>query len=343
MGTGPPLSQAGVQADRRLRPAIWLAKLGLAGLLLWLIHRLGYIRWAPIAGLLQKPWLLSGLVILEWTSIPLCAARWFWLMRAQRLQVSFGDAFRTLYVSNFVGLFLPGMIGGDAARIAFGIPLTPKAKTALVISIMIDRLMGLFGLLVLGLVATLVLLAGQGASPGNARILWGSLGLMVAAITTGIASWRFSAAMARSMGRVPLKAGSLVSRLLAGVISALEGYRHQGRLLAGVAVFSVLVHAKDIVVLVLVGEAMGLDTPEMAAFAWAGTVVLFLNFVPLTPQGLGFGEAAFAQLGSLLQPSRSMAGGSIVLAKRGVTLISLLPATLIWLAGGFPRNRRSGK
>ena len=65
----------------------------------------------------------------------------------------------------------------------------------------------------------------------------------------------------------------------------------------------------------------------------SGIVALFINFIPVTPQGIGFGEVAFSQvIAWLTNSSDTTAYGSIVLTKRVLTALTLLPAVLLMSA-----------
>jgi uncharacterized membrane protein YbhN (UPF0104 family) len=70
---------------------------------------------------------------------------------------------------------------------------------------------------------------------------------------------------------------------------------HPRWLLLGLAL-SILVHGKNLVILVFLAKSMSIGDLGVWEFAIAGSVSFLVNFLPLTPGGIGIGESAFAQL-----------------------------------------------
>jgi uncharacterized protein (TIRG00374 family) len=74
--------------------------------------------------------------------------RWHMLVRAQDLPFSLRDAFRLGLVGYFFNTFLPGSVGGDLIKAAF-IAHEQQRRTVAVSTVMIDRAVGLWGLIAL--------------------------------------------------------------------------------------------------------------------------------------------------------------------------------------------------
>jgi glycosyltransferase 2 family protein len=100
------------------------------------------IRW-PLYGLAG---LLTGL------SVSLTFVRWYMLVRAQDLPFTLKDAFRLGLVGYFFNTFLPGAVGGDLIKAAF-IAREQDKRTVAVSTVLIDRGVGLWGLIALAAVA----------------------------------------------------------------------------------------------------------------------------------------------------------------------------------------------
>jgi len=73
-------------------------------------------------------------------------ARWFILVRAQKIPISFSRALQLVMSGLFVSNFLPSMVGGDVIRIA-GILQDSDNRVAGAASVVVDRLVGVFGML----------------------------------------------------------------------------------------------------------------------------------------------------------------------------------------------------
>ena len=129
-----------------------------AGFVLWLLYRLQLLSFAPLVALLNSPWLVATAALLVWLSHPLVALRWQLLLRTQQIDLAYFDVFKLNYAAAFLGIYLPGLVGGDIARVALGFSLSRIQVSALALSVAADRMTGLLGLLIVGTVASSVYL-----------------------------------------------------------------------------------------------------------------------------------------------------------------------------------------
>jgi hypothetical protein len=133
-----------------------LAKYGIAVALLVLVISLNWDGkdGAPgIKDLLRRtPDLAAfGLVAALWGGVlAVQYVRWYGLVRALDLPFSVRNAVRLGLVGTFYNTFLPGAIGGDFVKAYFIAKGHPVRKAAAVATVVADRLLGLFGLLVFG-------------------------------------------------------------------------------------------------------------------------------------------------------------------------------------------------
>ncbi len=86
-----------------------------------------------------------------YVGIILCQyVRWWMLVQALGLPFRLRDAFRLGMVGTFYNTFLPGSIGGDFVKAYFIAKDSPQRKAAAVATVVADRMLGLFGLLLYG-------------------------------------------------------------------------------------------------------------------------------------------------------------------------------------------------
>jgi hypothetical protein len=163
------------------------------------------------------------------------------------------------------------------------------------------------------------LIAGEAVIAG---LLWAAAGISGGMIVF------FAMALWQRVGESPLLAW-LFRRMPLGelgrrIFDTIHRYRHNvGTLLAAVGI-SFLAHSLAVGAMMLVAVGMN---PE--GFAWAMALVMPLGFlantIPLTPGGLGVGEAAFEQLFGLV---RLDGGAEVLLAWRalmlGISLVGLV-------------------
>jgi glycosyltransferase 2 family protein len=319
------------------------AKLGFAVLLLWLLYELELLQSEALVELFKSPIALCIAVLLVFASFPLSAWRWQVLLEAQNLNLSFSDLFRVNYTATFLGLYLPGSIGADVARVALGASRTRARMSALALSVVADRLTGLLGLLIVGMLASVVFVLYVDAdSEQYVAISWlpwllgavfGGVILMIALL--GLFTHSLFSHIARGHF---LGDGGLLKRLVVQVLEVVQAYRARVGALAFSVFLSTLIHSCALGGLAVV--ASQLDPAGMSSwkYAIAGAVGLAVNSVPLTPGGLGVGELAFAQVALWLEPDAMLLPyAAIFLAYRVVVLVSLLPA-LAMLQGQWRRD-----
>src|SRR5262249_43302583 len=117
--------------------------------------------------------------------------------------------------------------------------------------------------------------------------------------------------------------------VLEDVLATLHGYRHHVRTLLGAVLVSLGIHTLSVSTILLVQLAT-----DPAHFSWRIALLAPLGFLanalPVTPGGLGVGEAAFA---SLFRMTGLPGGPPIMLAWRGVTLLGSSAGLIFYLQG----------
>ena len=122
-----------------------------------LIFYLFFIRRIDIRQVLQSLkhadvfWTIAAVTSLLLGRI-ITAYRWQFLLSAQKIYSSIKTLLTSLFVANFFNLFLPSTIGGDAIR-AYDISRESRRPGTSVMTIVIERMMGGFALLVIALVS----------------------------------------------------------------------------------------------------------------------------------------------------------------------------------------------
>lgn len=132
----------------------FLGRLALSSVLLaWLFK---YIDWKDILQALRSAdlGLLTWAFAINFVIQMICLVRWILLMKALNLSAPWGATFRYFFIGLFCNLFLPTSIGGDVVK-AIGMSRSVGNKPKVFASVVLDRLSGFGGLVVLALVAYL--------------------------------------------------------------------------------------------------------------------------------------------------------------------------------------------
>ena len=90
---------------------------------------------------------LAAIVLLAATVVTCQIVRWYLLVRALDLPFTIRNAFRLGFVGLFFNTLLPGSVGGDLVKAFFICREHPERKTRAVATVIVDRMLGLFGLL----------------------------------------------------------------------------------------------------------------------------------------------------------------------------------------------------
>jgi uncharacterized membrane protein YbhN (UPF0104 family) len=290
-----------------------LIKYGIGlGLLLWVIARYwddNGASGAPglrslLAGPVSELW-LGIAAVLAASALGLQLVRWYLLVRALDLPFTLRDACRLGLVGVFFNTFLPGSIGGDLLKAYFIARENRQRKTRAVATVLIDRALGLFGLvLFVAVLGTAAWGLGDERLTANTEL---QRLIQLMAICSGVTVVGFILLGYLPQRRVDRFARRLrwlprIGGVLAEFWYAVWMYRQRlGTIGAGVAL-----SAASHVALVLAFHAASRVFPPAAAPAEQSAsltehlVIAPIGFIvqalPVSPGGVGVGEAAFAGL-----------------------------------------------
>lgn len=261
----------------------------------------------------------------------LTAWRWRWLVSALGLALSAVEALRYTLYGIFFNLFVPGATGGDVVKAWYAARRTGRATKA-VVSVLVDRLVGLFALVLFA--AAILFLGPEREGFAVPRMFVGAV--LGAAVLGGLLV--LSRRVRRTLGISALLKRLPFQRVWAEVDAAVRLYRgHPGSLGLGLVV-SLVNHAGTCLCAYLLAHALGLDEVRLVDAMALVPVVSLLTAVPLLPGGWGVGELAFAYFFAPVgvAPSEAVAWSVVF---RLAVLASGLPGAALWLlAREHPRR-----
>jgi uncharacterized protein (TIRG00374 family) len=272
------------------------------------------------SGAISTVALVLGLLV---AMIVLTAWRWLTLLRAAGLRLPLSSAIRLNFIGGFFNIAVPGATGGDVVKAYYAAKAT-GAPTRAVLSVFVDRAVGLFGLAIFAAGALFLGPAREGYGPARVIVL----SLLAGGVLVGVLF------LSRRV-RDTLGLGALLRRLpFQGVLreadAALRLYRSHLPTI-GVAVLTSLVnHAVIAVSVWLLAGALAIPV-DLGAVMALEPVAALLSAVPLLPGGWGVGELAFAYFfGQVGVPATEAVALSVVY--RLATLVSSLPGGVLWIA-----------
>ncbi len=262
------------------------------GLIVYLV-RSGAIELRLLSKLLSAwPLSLAGLALI-FLDIALMARRLSLLLSPRGFNLSFANSLKLTLVSSFFATFLPGTTGGDIAKLFYATKENKGRRTEIITVVLFDRIFGLFSVLLLPLLfapffsqlirAVAVLRYLLVASSVLGLCLLGGLliCLSASAAVNRVLAWGFRF----------LPAEKLVER----VVKTIGEYRYNPGALAAAFGLSIAANLSLIAVTAL---AIFLLHPASMTMKLCIIVPLgdVANSLPLTPGGLGVGEAAYNAL-----------------------------------------------
>lgn len=322
----PPLTPINSPEPYAAKPArsravfVRLGKIALAaGLLAWLctdrldVSRLAAISPSPSLGLLTA--MLAAAMVLP-------ALRWWWLLRVQKIDASPWEAITLTWTGYVAALVLPGAVSGDLAKSYLIVRRCPRRRARSVSTVLVDRLIGVYSLLLLGAIAAAVSLAdGSLAGPGQA-LAWTVVALFAGTTVTATVllagPWGTLAARFASPGW---------GRALA---DSHRTYRRSWRALIGCLALSLASSVLTALAFAAAGRVLHAPV-SLSSSLLVGPLVVLANSLPITPGGMGVAEATASEL---FRQQGTVHGAELMLLIRVLMALLSAPALLTLLGRG---------
>lgn len=285
-----------------------------------------------------KNWPLLALVL------PLCLAavtitilRWHLLLGALGLSYSLPETLRAGYLAYLVNLMPVGLVAGDSLKAVMLIQRNPRQKTEAVASVLIDRVLGLYALLLLAALASTFMPAEQLArlaTEDRAAILRLARVVQLASLCSslGLAVMLIPAVTHSRLWDL-LEHAPLVGRFLHKLVGAMRVYRRRLDLLAVAIGVSLIVHLLYVVAIAVMSRGIGIIPEHRPSVGSIFVIVPPSMIAGALP--IGFYEVAITLLFRAASPPGAPPNMGLLIAL-GYRLTQILIATIgvaYWLAG----------
>jgi glycosyltransferase 2 family protein len=291
----------------------------------------------------HSPFAVVSAAGLTLATLPIATWRWAMVLRAQSVVVPLVPLLRVVCISTFVGQVSFGPTSADAVRTIYMWRLLRRAPGRIAVSVLADRALGLFSLLIVSAV-TMVLRWGRVREVPQLKLLGVSLLVcLVMAFITGAVL--FAAPSLLRMNLPRLQRYPQIQQLTTQIGDVLLAFRQRPAMLAAALCLSFVVHIFTITGLLLIAQSLQVGDVTIRDVLVAGPVAMAASILPFTPGGLGVGEAAFEQICRwlALAPALSAPYASIFFAFRAVSMVTLIPGAIAFVVHrhgiGQHRNR----
>ena len=220
-------------------------------------------------------------------ALAMIAVRWRMLLKIQDVNISLWEAIRLTFLGQFFNAIVPGTVGGDLVKVYYVAKHTPKVAAVLV-SVFVDRLLGLVELaLMAGAMLGLLLLGGQ-RSFDELRlpaICMAAIIVAVGGMMTFLLSQRFRRALhlEKLYRRLP------IAHHIAAAGDAAVRYRRRLGAMAWAVAISLVSHLSFVAFVALMGASLSIPAGWKEYFLYV-PLIYIIGAIPLTPGGVGWVE-----------------------------------------------------
>ncbi|GBC60932.1 hypothetical protein DENIS_1892 [Desulfonema ishimotonii] len=290
--------------------------IGLAGslvhtTLMWTGGDLGRALAQPGSPLLLFCLFFHGLVVC------MTSSRWRLLLNVQGVHISLAEAMRLTLMGFFFSLALPGTVSGDVMKMAFVTRRTETRKAEAAMTVMLDRIFGVFGLFTVSAVVVMLslpFLLSLGQEYRLVRISAflagsGSLGVIIAFLLLWFHESLLRISYARRLigflaRRLPEPVVEKFSRLACAIVL----YAGKPGIVLSALGLSVLVHSCLALNLFCIGRVIGENILGVRDYFLATQVANAVAAIPLTPGGIGTRDATIALFFNAMNASSDQIG-----------------------------------
>ena len=260
-----------------------------------------------------------GVLLAVFGGLVFGVTRWWRLLRVCGVPTRYVVVTRLTFLGMFFNLVIPGLTGGDIVKAGLAAKEHPGGKGAAITAVAIDRLIGLWTLLVIAACCALALRDQLSilVAPLLGITLLGTGALVILCVP----SFRGAMGSGRVLRLLPAR--------LSGLVDAIRGISESPRELFFAVALSAGNHLCIGAAIYSVTQGIGNDTSFVGCLS-ATVVASAVSAVPLAPGGWGVGEAAYAGMFSLLGAGETVGYAVSVSYRLCQTGLSLICGAALW-------------
>jgi uncharacterized protein (TIRG00374 family) len=308
------------------RLMLTLVRMGVVAAILYSLVRSDRLNFERLWLFREAPGVMAMMIgTIGLIMVPMAALRWWLLLRAIGLHLELRRTFVLTWIGNFFNTALPGAVTGDVVKGYYVIKAQPEeGRTRAFMTLVIDRLVGLLGLIVMAFLALLF----------NLDVIWSqrtlhALAWMIIAMFAGTVLFYGLILFPFKEGRDPFV--RLLSRLPANnfmlkVYHSFKGYQHQQSILLVTLLLSIGIHCLLALLFFQMAQLMEMKDMSLATQFFIMPIGLITLAIPITPGGIGIGHVAFESLYQMA----GLSGGAdifnlVIIVQLGVFLLGGIP------------------
>ncbi|HUU23708.1 MAG TPA: lysylphosphatidylglycerol synthase transmembrane domain-containing protein [Phycisphaerae bacterium] len=221
-------------------------------------------------------------------ALVLIAVRWRMLLKIQDIRISLWETIRLTFLGQFFNAIVPGTVGGDLVKVYYVCRHTPK-KAAVLVSVFVDRLLGLVELALMAAGMLLVVVVGGLVKDLEDLRLPAVCVAVVLVAVGGMLPFLLSGRFRRALRLERLYQRLPVAHHIAAAGDAAVLYRKRLGSLVYAVLISFAAHLAFVGFIYLTGKSLAVQTPWYNYFLYV-PLIYIIGSIPLTPGGVGWVE-----------------------------------------------------
>lgn len=265
-------------------------KIILAAVLIAYMVRSGHLDPSALWNLMTFPNVALALLLVG-VNIFLAAWRWIILLHARGFYIPLGYGFSLYLIGIFFNHAIPGAVGGDLVRGYYLVMDHPERRMDSILSIAIDRILGLYSFFILTLVAVAL---DYDFVMSHEKIRWVALSCFLVFIgMTGVFAIGFSARLSHALG-----VGYLRNRIppFDKLMDAFQRFGENRKVIALSVFVSLLAQLFAMLFFFMLAQMTGETDVTWNSVMFAVPMGFLVTAVPIAPAGVGVGQVAFHYL-----------------------------------------------
>lgn len=228
---------------------------------------------------------------LSFIAISINNLRWTILLKSQGLHFKFRQTLKLSFIGMFFNFALPSSIGGDVVKAFYLIKSSPQDKSKSIMSVVVDRILGLVIMLAMAIFALLMNMKLVKSNVELATIFSSLTVVFISAVV--FLSFAFSKKInaSKSIKFIVNKVPSFIS----SPYLALSFYGSSLKQVFTGLCLSVCSQLATILIFKVAGDAVGLPV-DLIVYMFAVPIGLMIMSLPIAPAGIGVGQVAFLYL-----------------------------------------------
>jgi glycosyltransferase 2 family protein len=286
------------------------------GLIVWLVKS-DRLDFSQLHDLVTDP-VFSVKAILVWAIavVYFGALRWYFLLKGSGYSLPFPTTLKLHLIGMFFNTAMPGSVGGDLVKVAYIVrDNKEKGKTAAFMTVLVDRLLGVFALFWIG---AFIIIFNSDQAFQNPQIASASGTVLIAAFGLTVVFgagvfFRSGARWERFLNLVPGK------MFFARTLSSLAVFRQEKKYIVYGIAISLVIQTIMTLFFFEITKQISASPVDFVRPTIVFPIGVLTTVIPLAPGGLGVGHVAFEKLFH----SVGLAGGANAFNVYAICLLAL--------------------